>query len=101
MHYHFIEFQGDLVDLVPFCSDACHQAWCEEEGIEYEGWNGCQEGGDYIEFCANCGVVAGGEYQCDHQRDNISVNRFLSEDGEKCEHGHWIQLPREMVGYIG
>jgi hypothetical protein len=98
MHYHYIEDnKGDLVDLVPFCSDSCHVAWCESNAETYGGWNGCQEGGDSVEFCANCGVVTGGTYECDEQRDNVVVNRVLSTDGEKCSHGHWIQLPSSYL----
>lgn len=98
MHYHYIEDPtGQLVDLVPFCSDNCHREWCATNEESYQGWNGCQEGSDYVEFCAQCGVVAGGAYQCDHQRDNVVVDRFLSPDGEQCDHGHWIQLPEHLV----
>ncbi len=95
MHYHTIEDRyGNLVGLIPFCSDACNRAYCNEhDDIEYQGWNGCQEGSDYVEFCAQCGVVAGGAYECNCQGDNVVVNRFRCDDGEKCEHGNWIQLP--------
>ena len=97
MHYHYIEdSRGDLVDLVPFCCDNCHRAWCERNDAAYGGWNGCQESAEYVEFCANCGVAAGG-YECDCQRDNVVVNRFLSRDGERCKHGNWIQLPISMM----
>ncbi len=98
MHYHLIEDKdGQLVDLVPLCSDACHRGWCETHGVPYTGWNGAQEGGDSVEYCANCGVVAGGAYECEHQRNNVVVNRFRSEAGEKCECGHWIQLPERYL----
>ena len=94
MHYHMIEDDtGDLVDIVHFCSDACHRQWCEDNDEKYGGWNGCNEGSDSVEFCDNCGVVAGGTYECDCQRDNVVVNLFLSEEGEKCEHEHWLQVP--------
>jgi hypothetical protein len=56
MHYHFVEDDsGNVVDLIPFCSDLCHRAWCADHGSTYGGWNGCHEGGDSAEFCANCG----------------------------------------------
>lgn len=91
MHYHIVEdAEGDVVDLIPFCCDACNRA---HMGDAYAGWNGCMEGGDNVEFCAECGVVAGGGYECDCQRDNVVVNRFRQDKGEKCRHGHWIQLP--------
>lgn len=55
MHVHRIENEhGDLVDLVPFCSDHCHFQWCQDEGVEYEGWDGCHEV-EYLEFCECCG----------------------------------------------
>lgn len=98
MHYlHIEDARGDVVDLVAFCSDRCHQQWCRGHRVEYGGWNGCQEGPDYPEWCANCGTYAGGEAECECQRDNVVVNRFLSDDGEKCEHGHWIQLRADML----
>lgn len=94
MHVHLIENgAGNIVDAVPFCSDACHRAYCASHSdLTYGGWHGCQEGGDAVEFCAACGVVCWG-YDCDCQRDNVVVNRFASDSGEKCEHGNWIQLP--------
>lgn len=100
MHYHFVEdTKGDVVDLVSFCCDECHADYCAKNGLRYGGWNGAHEGGDSVEFCMNCGVVAGGGYECEHQRDNVIVNRFLSDEGEKCECGHWIQLPTEIVEF--
>ena len=56
MHIHPIEDdRGDLVDVVSFCSDFCHRAWCRANNKKYDGWYGCQEGGDGEEFCAHCG----------------------------------------------
>lgn len=99
MHLHYIEDErGDLVGLVTFCSGPCHREWCERSGNAYGGWNGCHEGEDCPEFCANCGVFCGGIPDCDCQRDNVVMNRFLSEYGELCEHGHWVQLPARLVG---
>lgn len=98
MHYHHVEnSDGELVDLIAFCSDACHRDYCADHGLEYGGWNGCQEGSDYVEFCAACGVVAGGKFECEHQRDNVVVNRFVCDDGEKCECGNWLQLPARFL----
>lgn len=102
MHYHHIEDdKGDLIDLVPFCGDSCHRQWCDDNHVAYGGWNGAHEGADYPEFCACCGVIASvgleNEDACDCQRDNVVAGRFLSAEGEKCEHGNWIQLPAEMV----
>ena len=95
MNAHIIENgKGNVVDVIYFCSDSCHRSYCSTHtDLTYEGWNGCQEGGDSVEFCAACGVVAGGTYECDCQRDNVVVNRFPSTHGVKCEHGHWVQLP--------
>src|SRR4249920_978103 len=96
MHVHLIENgEGNVVDVIPFCSDACHRDYCAAHSdLTYGGWHGCIEGGDGMEFCAQCGVVCWG-YKCDCQRDNVVVNRFTSDTGEKCEHGNWIQLPRD------
>ncbi len=94
MHVHIDEINGNVVDVIYFCSDACHQQYIlNHPDLTYDGWNGCNEGGDSIEFCSNCGVVAGGTYECDCQRDNVVVNRFPSKEGEKCEHDNYIQLP--------
>jgi hypothetical protein len=58
MHYHFIEdTEGDVVDLVAYCSDFCHR---EDQGDDYRGWNGCHEGSNYDEECANCGEILHG-----------------------------------------
>lgn len=98
MHYHHIDDEdGNLCDLVPFCSDSCHRDWCEAHKVPYNGWNGANEGSDSPEFCAYCGVYAGGGYDCDHQLDNVVVNRFLSDDGERCDCGHWLQLPASYL----
>ena len=99
MHEHNIEdARGDLADTIPLCSDSCHRDYCADRGLAYDGWNGCQESPDYNSYCAQCGVIAGcGPESCECQRDNIVVNRFLSDAGETCEHGHWIQLPARML----
>ena len=101
MHYHQIEdSNGDLTGLVPFCSDSCHQEWCQVNQVAYGGWNGSHEGSDYSEYCSNCGVivsVGSMDESCACQRDNVVVNRFTTESGETCEHGHWIQLPGSQV----
>ena len=92
MHYHYIEDStGDVVDLVPFCCDARHRAWCDETGETYGGWNGCNEGGDYPEWCEWCGVFAGGTAQCECQLRNVVVNRFRCDEPELCEHGNVLQ----------
>ena len=65
VHYHYVEdHQGDLVELVTFCSDGCHWSWCVDRmvdgtDIHYGGWNGCHEI-EYQEPCAQCGVVIPG-----------------------------------------
>ena len=98
MHYYEInDSKGDLVELVPFCSDSCHVEWCARMNLAYDGWNGAHES-EYNEYCAACGVIANaGDESCEHQQDNFVVNRFLSEDGETCEHGNWIQLPYKRL----
>lgn len=105
MHTHYIEDStGDLVDIVPFCCDACHHDWCADNGVPYAGWSGCNEGGDSQEFCASCGVYCGGgtgeDSPCDCQCENIVVNRILSTDGKKCEHGNWIQVPVRFLEHF-
>ena len=100
MHYLY-DVIGGVVEFVPFCSDACLRDYCAERGIEYDGWNGCHDGGDYRHYCAQCGTYAGGgtgeESPCDCMLHNVVVNRFLSDTGEQCEHGNYIQLPAQFV----
>lgn len=98
MHYHYIEDDnGELTDLVPLCSDSCHRDYCQQtDGNYYLGWNGAHEGSEGTEFCALCGVVAGGLELESCQLANVVVNRFVSVDGDKCkehEPAHWLQLP--------
>ena len=86
--------KGDLIDAIPFCSDPCHRDYAE---IEYAGWNGCHEA-EFTNYCQNCGVVIPGFMDaCKCQFDNVLVNRFLSEEGEKCKHGNWIQVPASYI----
>lgn len=60
-HVHHIEDDtGDIVDLVYFCSDTCHNDWCNIKGNpDYGGWNGCHEH-DCTETCAHCGEILEG-----------------------------------------
>jgi endogenous inhibitor of DNA gyrase (YacG/DUF329 family) len=68
-HYHETnDGTGDLVDLIPFCSDGCHQNWCDENSKNYEGWNGCHEH-DHDEKCASCGRIIPG-IETDPERPN-------------------------------
>jgi hypothetical protein len=56
-HYYEInDREGQLVDLVPFCSDWCHEQWCRDNGRSYEGWNGAHEH-PYNDECVNCEAV--------------------------------------------
>ena len=93
-HYIIIEDdQGEMVDRIDVCSDACHRDWCRDNDQPYEGWHGCNET-ELTDWCASCKVVLpGSEDACECQQYNVSVNRFPSEHGDKCEHGNWIQLP--------
>ena len=54
MHIHRVEdSKGNLVDVISYCSDTCHQYGCGEVGTEYEGWDGCHEN-ENDEVCAYC-----------------------------------------------
>ena len=63
-HCHYVsghtfivsDSKGQTVDLIPFCSDRCHQQWCQDSGSTYMGWNGCQEIAAPTS-CANCNAV--------------------------------------------
>lgn len=67
MHYLEMIIDNELIDIVPFCSDWCHNSYCVMHGIKYEGWNGCHEGGDNAEFCAYCSE----EIHGDKRNDNV------------------------------
>lgn len=54
MHYLIKMWGDEMVDLVPFCSDWCHQSFCKANNLKYEGWNGAHEGADAAEFCSYC-----------------------------------------------
>ena len=54
MHYLEVVLGNELVDVIPFCSDWCHQQYCRAHDMKYEGWNGCHEGSDSAEYCASC-----------------------------------------------
>lgn len=60
-HYYYITdtLTGDLLDALPFCSDACHYWYCRENELEYAGWNGCHEA-PYTEECRECGTLIQG-----------------------------------------
>lgn len=95
-HAHYIE-DGQLVDEVRFCSDSCHRDWCADQGVEYAGWSGCHEL-EFTDYCAQCGVVLPGlEDACEHQLGNVVVNRFRSDEGERCDHGNWLQVPECLM----
>ena len=56
MHIHRIEDEsGDLVDIVPFCSDYCHRTWGALDGIECL-WDGCHET-EIEQKCEHCGTL--------------------------------------------
>lgn len=95
MHIGRIEdARGDTVDMVDYCSDSCHR---QHAGDAYAGWDGAHEL-EHTDYCAACGVVIPGfEDACDCQLRNVAVNRFLSDDGERCKHGRWIQVPRSFL----
>jgi hypothetical protein len=34
---------GDILDRVYFCDDYCHRSWCQNQNIDFNGWDGCHE----------------------------------------------------------
>lgn len=100
MHYHYIiDADGNIIDQIPFCCDAYHRDYCDANGLDYGGWNGAHEGGDFPDWCANCGTYAGGTPECDCQQNNVVVNRIPSEKGIKCEHDNYLQVPIRWVNF--
>ena len=96
MHVRMIEdVNGDAIDAVNYCSDACHRG---HAGDAYAGWNGAHEL-EHTDYCASCGVaIPGFEDACDCQLRNVVVNRFRTDDGVTCEHGNWIQVSASYLG---
>lgn len=44
VHQHyFVDDDGDVIDVVEFCTDWCHQQYARVNELEYDGWNGCHE----------------------------------------------------------
>lgn len=100
MHEHYLyDDEGDLTDVVPFCCDACHREWCGAQGEEYDGWNGCHEGADYPQWCANCGARCGIGIETDCDGDCVPVGVYPPYD-RKCEHGYAYYLPAEVAAYV-
>jgi len=56
VHYRTVEQDGDVVDLIPFCTDWCNRDYCLEHNLEYQGWNGCHEL-TRDEKCAKCDKI--------------------------------------------
>jgi len=85
-------------DMIPFCSDWCRDDYALDKNWDSSFWLDSDEN-DFNEYCACCGVVLPGmeDSNCECVRDNFVVARFLSEDGDLCEHGNWIQLPAANV----
>jgi len=55
-HYQNIYHKdGDFLDMVPLCGDACHRDWCQRHKLEYAGWDGGHET-YYDRPCAQCGT---------------------------------------------
>lgn len=50
--YELRNIDDELVDIVVFCSDFCHQDWAKRNTKNYEGWNGCHEVNETQ--CGNC-----------------------------------------------
>jgi hypothetical protein len=51
--YIHLSANGDAIDAEYFCSDWCHRSWCNDNGVAYEGWNGCHEV-QAPQFCSGC-----------------------------------------------
>jgi hypothetical protein len=94
MHAYLVEDdRGDLVEVVPLCSDSCHRDYCRARGVDYGGWNGCQESGS-DEWCAQCGIRCGigsDESECSAECLPVVVN-ILGPIAGGCAHGRpfWI-----------
>ncbi len=50
---------GDVVNYDVFCSDSCHQQFCQDNDHQYQGWNGCHEI-SYTQPCQSCEATVHG-----------------------------------------
>lgn len=99
MHYLPIEDDdGQLVDMLPTCSDACSRDLATRENLPYGEWYGAQET-EFTTYCENCGVVLGGfDPECEHVYP-VVVNLIGEPEDEHCEHGTLIRAAvRERIG---
>ena len=69
---------GDIIDLVLFCSDYCNK---EYNGGEYQGWYGCLELHNH-EVCANCGEPLAFYWNIPFSGSRYGVNQTLAEHME-------------------
>jgi hypothetical protein len=54
-HFYLVnDPDGSLFDVVVLCSDSCHRFYCQDNGLTYEGWNGCHD----IDTPTPCAVCA-------------------------------------------
>ena len=82
---------GELVDALPYCSDACASA-----DPHYAGWYGCVEFPDGPEWCVGCGVLIN-ELECGCDA-GVVVNRVTPLEAERCEHGGILCLDAQTMG---
>jgi len=105
MHYHIVEDKdGDTVDAIPYCSDFCNK---EGEGDKYRGWNGCHEGADYDQVCANCGEKILGLDGIEKQAKIHTTEKLQALDDEQGDNYHYqltdgeqYRLTDEELGWL-
>ena len=59
VHEYPIEDQnGEIHDVIRFCSDYCHREWCRIEGMPYRGWNGLREVESQVSHPPTCDLCS-------------------------------------------
>ena len=57
LHYVMIDnSEGDLIDAIPVCSESCARQYCSDNGLDYDGFNGCHEL-EFDDYCGSCNSV--------------------------------------------
>lgn len=57
MSAHLFYLEGEdnnILDYVVLCSDSCHKLYAQDNGLEYQGWNGLH----YLDTSTPCAVCA-------------------------------------------
>jgi len=87
--HHVEDANGNLLNTVLLCSDACHRLWCDTHGQEYPGLSPSFGEHDTDVYCAQCGVrcsIGLTNDRCDARCLPVVVN-LIGPTFDTCRHG--------------